>query len=565
MGNKIPQFHLIVRKLGTAFLAFFFFMNLSAQPVWYESATIYQIYPLSFQDSDGDGTGDIKGIISRLDYLKNLGIGAIWLSPVYPSPWADHGYDISDYKAIHPRMGTLADFDSLVREADKRGIYLIMDLVMNHTSDEHEWFRRAINDSSGGKFRNMYVWKEGRKRPNNWKGMTGGSGWHFHPEAKAWYWASFLKFQPDLNYGQQAVTDSIFSVMDFWTKRGVKGFRLDIFNCLAEDSEFRNNPFSFRAIPSEGNPDGFYQKVRYTQNTDETFRIAEKFRYRLDSLTGREGFSVGEVFGSADVLKKYVGEGKGLHSVFLFKSLHNGFKPKKWLHFIRENELHFPGPFHPTLVLSNHDKKRFISRLKNKEDKMRCIAFLQFTLRGIPFVYQGEEIGMLQQRLNPKTAQDPIVKKFGTAATRLARISGESMNRDECRTPVSWNSETNGGFSTGDRIWLAPAKEYKQINAEKAMQDPHSLFHYYRKLILLKKHNPVLAYGRLELPSLKNRILSFMRVSEGKSYTALVNFGKRAKRLDLNENAKVIFGELTRNKKGKVTIPGRTAVLISDY
>lgn len=384
----------------------------SSSPDWHQKAIVYQIYPLSFQDSDGDGTGDIKGIISRLNYLQILGVNTIWLSPVYNSPWEDHGYDISNYKSIHPRMGTMADMETLIAEAKKKNIRILMDLVMNHTSNTHPWFELSRRDTMGGKYRSMYVWKESKEKPNNWKSMIGGSGWQYDTLAKAWYWASFLPFQPDLNYHNPAVKDSMFSIMDFWIKKGVDGFRLDIFNCLAEDSSFKNNPSSARAFPSEDNPNGFFQKPTYTQNTPATFAFSKEFRNALNTYSNNQAFSVGEVFGPPALLKSYTANNEGLHSVFLFKALHAGFNINKWKHLIIENETNFAQPLLPTWVLSNHDKKRFISRIKNDEEKMRCIAFIQLTQRGVPFIFQGEELGMRQQKLHPKDSKRSHRKKI---------------------------------------------------------------------------------------------------------------------------------------------------------
>lgn len=534
----------------------FRFVQAQQHSEWHESTTVYQIYPLSYQDSDGDGTGDIKGIISRLNYLQILGVQTLWISPVYPSPWADHGYDISHYKAIHPRMGSMADFDSLVSEAKKRNMRIVMDLVMNHTSNRHPWFEASRRDKPGGRYRNMYVWKEGKKKPNNWKSMTGGSGWHYDEVANAWYWASFLGFQPDLNYHNPAVKDSMFSVMDFWIGFGVDGFRLDIFNCLAEDSLFRNNPPSLRFIPSEGNPNGFFQQVKYTQNTETTFQIAREFRQHLDSISNKQAFSVGEVFGSAEILKSYTGEGKGLHSVFLFKTMHAGFNAQKWYKLILENEKHFKAPAQATWVLSNHDKKRFISRIGNREDKMRALAFMQFTLRGIPFIYMGEELGMRQQKLNPKYGKDPIVAKYGPGAVRFARISGESLNRDECRTPMAWTSEKMAGFTSADSAWLPIAVEADSIYAEKRLADKHSIFHQYRKLISMRNALGLLNSGLMDSVKLKNKLLSYRRYTADKSAFCYINFsGKKKEIKELPQKVNVIFGELIRDKKGRRFIP----------
>lgn len=539
------------------------FLNAQSTSPWYTSTTVYQIYPLSFQDSDADGIGDINGIIARLDYLQQLGVETLWISPVYPSPWEDHGYDISNYKNIHPRLGTLADMDRLIAEAKKRNLRVLMDLVMNHTSHRHPWFEASRRDTANGTYRNLYVWKEGKHRPNNWKSMTGGHGWQYDTLARAWYWASFLPFQPDLNYYNPAVKDSMFSIMEFWLHRGVDGFRLDIFNCLAEDSAFRNNPGSLRAIPSEDNPNGYFQKVTYTQNTPATFAFARDFRKRLDSLSHKQAFSVGEVFGKPEILRAYTENNQGLHSVFLFKTLHAGFKAKRWQHILQENEEQFTAPLLPTWVLSNHDKKRFISRIGNNDRKMRCMAFIQFTQRGIPFLYQGEEFGMRQQRLNPKQAQDPIVKKYGAFATRLARFSGESLNRDECRTPMAWDTSKNAGFSNADSTWLPMGKEAGTINAQTALADSFSLYHTYRELIALRKNMPVLTEGNTHSIALKNKVLSYARTLGTETVRCYVNFSKRPKKLPLKPiPGQHVYGNAGIDNANRFYLRGQSFVMV---
>lgn len=554
-------------------LSFFLISNLTVHSQnaitdWHQKAIVYQIYPLSFQDSNGDGIGDIKGIISRLDYLQILGINTIWLSPVYPSPWEDHGYDISDYKKIHPRLGTMDDMQQFISEAKKRNIRILMDLVMNHTSDQHPWFQQSRRDSLNGNFRNMYVWKEGKEKPNNWKAMIGGSGWQYDTLAKAWYWASFLPFQPDLNYHNPAVKDSMFSVMEFWINKGVHGFRLDIFNCLAEDSSFKNNPYSSRMFPTEDNPNGFFQKPAYTQNTAATFAFAKEFRNRLNLYSNHDAFSVGEVFGPPELLRSYTENNAGLHSVFLFKALHAGFNIKKWKHLIIENETHFGAPLMPTWVLSNHDKKRFISRIKNDDEKMRLISFIQFTQRGIPFIFQGEELGMRQQKLHPKNSKDPIVKKYGVTAARLAKLSGETINRDECRTPMAWNNEKNGGFSNGDTTWLPISKECQQINVSAQMQNQHSMLQHYRKLISLRNIMPILTEGRTESIQIKNKVLSYKRILDNTAIVCYINFSNREKKIAKNKNAdytkNTIFGEPIIDEDGQIFLSPKSMLAIKE-
>jgi glycosidase len=515
----------------------FNFGNSKAQIPWYKTTTVYQIYPRSFYDSNGDGIGDLRGILSKLDYLKNLGVETIWISPFFASPQADFGYDISDFKRIAPEYGSMEDCELLILEVHKKGLRIVFDLVMNHTSDQHPWFLESASSENNPK-RDWYIWKKGKKEPTNWKSMTGGSGWHYDKKTDSWFWATFLPFQPDLNYNNPETKAEMLQTARFWLKKGVDGFRLDIFNCLYEDSLFRDNPGSLRMVPSEENTDAFFQKNTYTQNQAGSMQFAQELRQVMNEFTEPK-YSVGEVFGKADVINKFCANGQGIHSVFLFKTLHTKFKAKAWGKLILEADSNFKEPLFPTWVLSNHDKKRFISRLANKEEKMRLISALQLTQRGIPFLYYGEEIGMEQQKFPFKAALDPIPKKFGRFANSLARMSGESMNRDECRTPMQWDNTQDAGFSQGGKTWLPIGRDYKKRNVMAFESEPNSLLNHYKNLLKLRKEREILSLGKVETVIWKGKILQITRTWQGKKALLMYNFGKGKKKISLPEGGKV--------------------------
>ncbi len=385
----------VLLQILTTSLSFFLFLfTLNAQETessWWRATTVYQIYPRSFYDSNGDGIGDLHGIIQKLDYIKGLGFETIWISPFFKSPQKDFGYDISDYYSIAPDYGDTVICNQLISEVHKRNMKIIFDLVMNHTSDEHNWFKESSASKNNSKAE-WYVWKEGKGKngkrpPNNWKSMVGGSGWHYNSNRKQFYWASFLPFQPDLNYRNPEVKKAMLDVTRYWVRRGVDGFRLDIFNAIYEDSTFTNNPFCFKILPDEENPNGFFQEAKYNINNPESFQFAIELRKTMDE-TGIK-FLIGEVFGEANTLKKYCNyDGKpGLNCVFLFKTLGTAMKAKTYHNLVALFESNFPTPYLPTYVFSNHDRKRSISRLKNNVEKAKLLTLFQFTVRGIPFTY----------------------------------------------------------------------------------------------------------------------------------------------------------------------------------
>lgn len=508
----------------------------------WKTTTVYQIYPRSFADSDGDGIGDLQGIIAHLDHIKELGFESIWISPFFSSPQQDFGYDISDYRSIAPEYGDMESCLQLIEAIHARKMKVVFDLVMNHTSDQHEWFKESSADRSNSKA-DWYVWKDGtgkdgRKPPNNWKATIGGAGWHYHEARKQFYWASFLPFQPDLNYSNPEVRMEMLDVARHWLKLGVDGFRLDIFNSIVEDTSFTDNPFSWRIIPSEESPDGFFQKMKYNVNQEGSFAFATEQRAVVDSFSNPSRFLIGEVFGDVATTKKFCSyKGKdGLHTIFLFQTLSTPFKAKQWHKMVEEFEQNFPDPFIPTYVFSNHDRRRSITALGNDVRKAKLLALFQFTVRGIPFTYNGEELGIEKPTLPMKTGKDPLAQRYKSIPQFLVNWSGQSLNRDECRTPMLWNDGPNAGFSTAEP-WLPVAYNYKLINASTQKQDSTSLMNFYRQAIQLRNNSPALQEGSLEVDEelSKATVFAYYRVLGQEKYLVLMNFSRKPKKLnDLN-------------------------------
>jgi len=478
---------------------------------WWKRTTVYQIYPRSFADSNGDGIGDLPGILGRLDYLQDLGVETLWLSPFFESPQADFGYDISDHFAIAPEYGTRDDVRRLIDELHARGMKIVFDMVLNHTSDQHPWFRASRQDR-GSPLRDHYIWrdgrgKDGRSPPNNWKSILGGSGWHRDEATGQWYWASFLPFQPDLNYRNPVVKAAMLDVVRHWLKEGVDGLRLDIFNALFKDASFADNPFSFRPVPSEKNPHGFFQRYKHTIDHPDTIAFARELREVVDEHTDPPRFLVGEVFGDPETLRRYCGEAaSALHLVFLFESMTTPFSGKAVRRLIAEFERAFPEPFSPTYVFGNHDRPRLIHRFgapETRDAKAKLIATLQLTVRGVPFIYYGEEIGMGHHEIPLHEGLDPVAARYRFVpqwAVGFFRRRGILLNRDECRRPMQWDGGPNAGFAPASATpWLPVHPESGTTNVAAQERDPGSLLTCYRSLLALRRAEPALQGGALHL------------------------------------------------------------------
>lgn len=491
---------------------------------WWRRTTVYQVYPRSFADSNGDGIGDLRGVIGKLDHLRDLGVETLWLSPFFDSPQADFGYDIRDHFGVSAEYGSLDDCRALIDEVHARGMKVVFDMVLNHTSEEHPWFVESRR-SRESPMRDYYLWRDGRSPggrapPNNWRSMLGPSGWQYDPATEQWYWASFLPFQPDLNYRNPAVKKAMLDVVRHWLGEGVDGLRLDIFNALFKDAAYRDNGFSLRPLPSEDNPDGFFQTTRHTIDHPDTIAFARELRAVVDAVPGPPRFVVGEVFGAPHALRRYCGEdADGLHLVFLFRSMRAPFTGPGVRALIDEFEREFPDPLLPTYVFGNHDRPRSTLRLGNHAGKAKLLAMLQLTARGVPFIYYGEEIGMHHHDIPVARGRDPLAAQFrlvpDVIARRLRR-AGILLNRDECRTPMQWSSGPNAGFAPPAATpWLAPHANRAEVNVAAQSHDPRSILSCYRALLALRRRSLALQAGSLELldlPGLPPAVVSYRRV-----------------------------------------------------
>lgn len=508
---------------------------------WWESAVFYQVYPKSFQDTDGDGVGDLKGIISRLDYLQNLGIDGIWLSPVCQSPQADNGYDISDYQAIYPVFGTMEDMETLIREADKRGITIIMDLVLNHSSEEHFWFKEALR-SKDNPYHDYYVWRDGTadEVPNDMKSCFGGSAWTWVPPLKQYYFHQFAEAQPDLNWENPAVRQELYKMIRFWVDKGIGGFRLDVIDQIAKNPELK--------ITSNGP------------------RLHEFLRELSAQAFIEEGLvTVGEAWG-ADVerAKLYSApDCSELSMVFQFQHMQLDQQPdgEKWdlapmsLVELKRVFEHWQQGLHGvgwnSLFLNNHDLPRIVSRWGNDKEyrveSAKMLATMLYGMEGTPYIYQGEELGMTNIRLPIQGYVD--IEILNMYRERLEQgypveeimASIYAKGRDNARTPMQWSDEPNAGFTTGVP-WLTTNPNYKEINAKAALADENSIFYYYQKLIQLRKEYEVFRKGSFTLykPEDPNHFC-YIRETETERLLVTCNFTDKELALNLPTEGQVLI------------------------
>jgi alpha-glucosidase len=482
--------------------------------IWWHKEIIYQIYPRSFQDSNGDGIGDLQGIIRRLDHLKWLGIGAVWISPIYPSPMADFGYDISDYTGIHPMFGTMEDFDRLVREVHKRGMKLILDLVPNHSSDQHPWFLESRSSRDNPK-RDWYIWKDPAQNggcPNNWLSAFGGPAWELDETTQQYYYHAFLKEQPDLNWRNPEVQEAMFDVMRFWLDRGVDGFRVDVMWHMIKDDQFRDNP---------PNPDyqqhmNNYEQLLPVYSTDqpEVHSIIREMRKVLDSY--EERMMIGEIYLPVSKLMHYYGaDNKGANLPFNFQLLTRPWDAQQIAAAIDEYEGALPSDGWPNWVLGNHDQPRIASRVGLQQAMVAAVLLL--TLRGTPTIYYGEEIGMRDVPIPYYMIQDP----------QGLNMPGKNLSRDPCRTPMQWSNDRNSGFSYSDP-WLPIGKDYPRENVQAQKQDPHSMLSLYKRLIQLRQSEPSLFAGNYAPVHSDRQMLAYSRKAEGEDeFIVVLNLSHR--------------------------------------
>jgi alpha-glucosidase len=487
--------------------------------LWWQRGVIYQIYPRSFMDSNSDGVGDLPGLISKLDYFTALGVDALWLSPIYPSPMKDFGYDISDYTDIHPLFGSLRDFDRLLEEAHARDLKLILDFVPNHTSDAHAWFRESRASRHNAK-RDWYLWRDpapGGGPPNNWLSCFGGSAWQLDPATGQYYYHAFLPEQPDLNWRNPDVVDAMLGVLGFWLDRGVDGFRVDVLWHLVKDEAFRDNPLN----PQWREGMDPYQALIPALTTDlpEVHGIVLKIRRLLEQYTDR--VMIGEIYLPLERLVKYYGENlTGAHLPFNFQLVSAPWDAQHLASLIAEYERLLPPGAWPNWVLGNHDQHRIASRVGPAQ--ARVAAMLLLTLRGTPTLYYGDEIGMHDVPIAPDRVQDPFER----------RLPGRGLGRDPERTPMQWSASPHAGFTTGEP-WLPIAADYAQRNVESQRTDSRSMLALHRTLIALRRIEPALEVGRYEPFKTDSDVLAYVRSARKDENSFLVCLNLRPERARL--------------------------------
>jgi oligo-1,6-glucosidase/alpha-glucosidase len=505
---------------------------LNSQRPWWHKTTIYQVYPRSYVDSNGDGIGDLQGILSRLDYIKDLGFETIWISPFFSSPQGDFGYDVSDYTSIAPEYGSLAETEELISEVHARGMRILFDLVLNHTSIQHPWFQESRSNRDNPK-KDWYIWRDGRgnRPPNNWMAIPGGSGWHYEAARDQYYYTSFLPFQPDLNWRNLEVKNAMFDVVRFWLEKGVDGFRLDIFHAIYKDSSFRDNPLSIHFIPVDDQK-GFFQEWTYTINQPEVFELSVELRSILDEYSP-DRMLVGEVFGSDENVRKFLGNRQdGLHLIFLWELLNLKARAGYLRGVIRHYERHYPDPYLPVYVFGNHDCKRVISHVTGDSRIARLLAVFQLTVRGVPVTYYGEEIGMADADLPRRSSLDPIGQKYRYIPNILTNALGLYINRDGCRTPMQWDDSQNSGFcGEGVTPWLPVNPDYWCKNVQTQRSDDESILNTYRRLLRLRGMMEVLQTGAIQIledPEIDPDLLVYQRGCDDDCVLVVINFSDRA-------------------------------------
>jgi alpha-glucosidase len=478
---------------------------------WWQKGIVYQIYPRSFQDSNGDGIGDLNGIRARLDYLQWLRVDAVWISPIYPSPMADFGYDVSDYQGIDPIFGTMQDFDALVADMHSRGLKIILDFVPNHTSIEHPWFAESRASPDNPK-RNWYLWRYPKPDggpPNNWLSNFGGPAWTLDPTSGQYYYHAFLPEQPDLNWRNVDVQEAMLGAMRFWYERGVDGFRVDVIWHIVKDSEFRDNPANPQYLHSM-QPKNAVLSV-YDADQPEVHDITAKMRALADSYEDR--LLIGEIYLPVERLVTYYGTaGGGVHMPFNFQLLLLPWNAHSIAAAVAGYEAALPEHGWPNWVLGNHDNSRIASRVG--EQQARIAAMLLLTLRGTPTLYYEDELAMHDVAIPPERVQDPFEK----------RVPGMGFGRDPERTPMQWNNSANAGFSESEP-WLPIAADYAHRNVAALKTDERSILNFYRKLIALRRSENALAAGTYRQFASASAVFAYIRSDEKKRFLIALNFG----------------------------------------
>lgn len=520
-----------------------------AEKRFFEQQAVYQIYPRSFKDSNGDGIGDLNGIISKLDYLAQLGIGIIWLSPIYPSPNFDFGYDISDYQAINPEFGTMADFERLIAEAKKRNIRIVMDLVVNHTSSEHPWFKASLDPSSP--YHDYYIWRKGKDGnklpPNNWTSNFLGTAWTYVEEADSWYLHLFTPQQPDLNWQNPKILEEVEKILRFWLDKGVYGFRCDVINEI------------FKSSLADGK-DAFPHMMvgkEYYLNQEGGFQILRKLY--ADVFSHYDSMTVGETgFITYADAKKYTTS--ALDMVFSFDHVNPRFhkffptfqikyKPeymKKTIRGWQENQ-----PWN-TVFFENHDQGRSISKFGDVgqyyKESAKMLATLLISLRGTPFIYQGEEIGMEDySKMDWSVTKDivPVMIKNMILSFHMPKSQAEKMafiyDRDNARMPMQWDESLSAGFSSAKETWLPVNENYQRINVDLNLKDPTSILHFYQQALKTRKEHEALQTGTISFLEGKKDVMAFLREAKDEKILVLVNLSRKERKTGIDSKGQVIL------------------------
>ena len=504
---------------------------------WWQHGVIYQVYPLSFADSNGDGSGDLRGIVARLGHLRWLGVDAVWISPIYPSPMADFGYDVSDYCDVDPRFGSLADFDALTSEAHRLDLRVILDFIPNHTSDQHPWFVQSRSSRHHPK-RDWYLWRDPAPLggpPNNWLAEFGGPAWQLDPSTGQYYQHSFLKEQPDLNWRNPEVQSAMLDVLRFWLNRGVDGFRVDAIHHLFKDAEFRDNPpnpkFRPGMLPRR-------QLIRqYTTDLPEVQDAARAMRAALGPSLDR--VLIGEAYLPLPRLVAYYGDQlDAFHLPFNFHLIETHWDATALAAMIAEYEACLPPGAWPNWVLGNHDRSRIASRVGPAQ--ARVAAVLLCTLRGTPTLYYGDEIGMRDVPIAADQVRDPFEKN----------VPGMGLGRDPERTPMQWSPAPHAGFSTAPP-WLPLAPDFRGVNVETQSHDPASMLWLYRSLLAKRREQPALSIGSYEALEVPPPLLGYVRAHGSERIVALLNLSAAPQPL-------VVPGVLASDPILLSTHPGRS-------
>lgn len=537
--------------------------DMDMQKKWWHDKVAYQIYPKSFCDTNGDGIGDLRGIISKLDYLKELGVDIIWLSPIYKSPFVDQGYDISDYYAIAEEFGTMEEFDELLAEAKKRDMYLIMDLVVNHCSDKHEWFQKALADPDGP-YADYFYFRKGKNGnpPSNYRSYFGGNCWEPVPGSDKYYFHMFAKEQPDLNWENPKLREEIYRMINWWLDKGLAGFRIDAIINIKKD-------LAFPVMEPDGD-DGLASCWRMVENVEGVDALLEDLKNH--TFAKKDAFTVGEVFNiGVEDLPDFIGENGHFSTIFDFSAhmLSDGehgwydappISFDAWKKAITDSQMRVQNVGFEANIIENHDEPRGVSRFlpdyAQNADGAKMLGTVSVLLRGIPFIYQGQEIGMQNARWNSVDEFDDISTKDQYRVAREAGLSDAEalavcsvMSRDNARTPMQWKDAPQAGFTSGTP-WLKVNDNYPVINVEKEEGQLDSVLHYYRKLIALRKsgeYRELFTYGKFE-PAYENadHVMAYYRILQGRRVLVAANFGTDTIELDWEVPAKKV---LLSNKK----------------